>query len=101
MAAPSAANRKPWHFVAVTDAGVRAKLAAVHPHAQMVLLSPLTIVPCGETGRGPGDSGGIKKSPPAVRRAPGSGSWKVRYGLLPTSKEGSRAWIESMSSSIV
>jgi nitroreductase len=48
MAAPSAANRKPWHFVVVTDAGVRAKLAEVHPYAQMVLQSPLAIVPCGE-----------------------------------------------------
>jgi nitroreductase len=48
MAAPSASNRKPWHFVAVTDAGVRAKLAAVHPDAQMVLQSPLAIVPCGD-----------------------------------------------------
>lgn len=48
MAAPSAANRKPWHFVAVTDPGVRAKLVAVHPHAKMVAESPLAIVPCGE-----------------------------------------------------
>jgi nitroreductase len=48
MAAPSAANRKPWHFVAVTDAGVLTKLAEAHPYAQMVLQSPLAIVPCGE-----------------------------------------------------
>jgi len=48
MAAPSAANRRSWHFVVVSDPGVRAKLAAVHPHAQMVLQSPLAIVPCGE-----------------------------------------------------
>lgn len=48
MAAPSAANRRPWHFVAVTDAGVRARLAEAHPHAQMVLQAPLAIVPCGE-----------------------------------------------------
>jgi nitroreductase len=33
MAAPSASNRKPWHFVAVTE---RAKLAAIHPHGKML-----------------------------------------------------------------
>jgi nitroreductase len=48
MAAPSAADRKPWHFVAVTDAGVRGALAEAHPHAAMVAQSPLALVPCGE-----------------------------------------------------
>jgi len=28
MAAPSAVNRKPWHFIVVTDAGLRQALAA-------------------------------------------------------------------------
>jgi nitroreductase len=48
MAAPSAANRKPWHFVVVTDAGVRRALAEEHPHAAMVVQAPLAIVPCGD-----------------------------------------------------
>lgn len=48
MAAPSAANRKPWHFVVVTDARVRAALAQAHPHAAMVAGAPLALVPCGE-----------------------------------------------------
>jgi len=50
MAAPSAGNRKPWHFIAVTDAQVRAALAESHPYAKMVAHAPLCIVPCGEPG---------------------------------------------------
>jgi nitroreductase len=52
MAAPSAANRKPWHFVVVTDAGVRQALARAHPHAAMVMEAPLAIVPCGDPSPG-------------------------------------------------
>jgi nitroreductase len=48
MAAPSAANRKPWHFIVVTDARVRETLAQAHPHARMLTESPVALVPCGE-----------------------------------------------------
>ena len=50
MAAPSAGNRKPWHFVVVTDQATREALAAAHPHAAMLPGAPLCIVPCGEPG---------------------------------------------------
>jgi len=52
MAAPSAGNRKPWHFVVVFDAGVREALAQAHPNAAMVRESPLALVPCGEPSLG-------------------------------------------------
>jgi nitroreductase len=48
MAAPSAGNRKPWHFVIVTDAAVRQALAQAHPHAAMIAQAPVGIVPCGD-----------------------------------------------------
>ncbi len=48
MAAPSAGNRKPWHFVVVTDAQLREQIAASHPHAGMVRQAPVCIVPCGQ-----------------------------------------------------
>ena len=48
MAAPSAGNRKPWHFVVVRDRDTRTKLAAEHPHASMLPHAPVCIVPCGE-----------------------------------------------------
>jgi len=50
MAAPSANNSKPWHFVVVTDPAIRGALAQAHPYARMVAQSPLCIVPCGEPG---------------------------------------------------
>ena len=52
MAAPSAGNRKPWHFVVVTDAGVRAALAQAHPHAASIAQAPLGLVPCGDPALG-------------------------------------------------
>lgn len=55
MAAPSAANRKPWHYVVVTDAEIKARLAEAHPFAKMLLQAPLCIIPCGEpSASGPG-----------------------------------------------
>ena len=48
MAAPSAGNRKPWHFIVVTDALAREALAQAHPYAKMLTESPLALVPCGE-----------------------------------------------------
>lgn len=50
MAAPSASNRCPWHFVVVTDPAARTALAATHPHAKMLTQAPLCIVPCGDPG---------------------------------------------------
>lgn len=47
MAAPSANNQRPWHFVVVTDPQVRAALADAHPYARMVRQAPVCIVPCG------------------------------------------------------
>ena len=48
MAAPSASNRRPWHFIVVTDAATRAALADTSPYAKMLNEAPLCIVPCGD-----------------------------------------------------
>ncbi len=50
MAAPSANNSKPWHFIVVTDGAIRDALAVAHPYARMASESPVCIVPCGESG---------------------------------------------------
>ncbi len=47
MAAPSAGDRKPWHFVVVSDPVLRRALSEAHPHAKMAMQAPLCIVPCG------------------------------------------------------
>ena len=49
MAAPSASNLKPWHFIVVTDREMLDKLADVHPHGKMLFEAPLCIAVCGDT----------------------------------------------------
>ena len=46
MAAPSAHNRQPWHFVVVRDKALLAKMAELHPYAKMAAHAPLAIVVC-------------------------------------------------------
>jgi nitroreductase len=48
MAAPSASNRKPWHFVLVDDRDVLDRLAGAHPYAKMLYQAPLCIAVCGD-----------------------------------------------------
>ncbi len=48
MAAPSAGNEQPWHFIVVRSSEQRNALARVHPYAQMVKQAPLAIVVCGD-----------------------------------------------------
>ncbi len=50
MAAPSAGNRKPWHFIVVRDPETRRKIAESHPFAKMATEAPVVIVPCGDPG---------------------------------------------------
>ncbi len=48
MAAPSAGNQQPWHFVVITD---RARLDAIptfHPYSKMVMQAPAAILVCGD-----------------------------------------------------
>lgn len=48
MAAPSASNRKPWHFVVVTDRQTLRALADAHPYGKMLAHAPLAIAVCGD-----------------------------------------------------
>lgn len=48
MAAPSAVNKQPWHFVVVTDRQQLAALAEANPNAGMAAHAPLAIVVCGD-----------------------------------------------------
>jgi len=48
MAAPSASNRKPWHFVVVTDRKKLDALADSHPYGKMLFEAPLCIAVCGD-----------------------------------------------------
>jgi len=48
MAAPTAVNKQPWHFVAVTDKDILAQLATANPNAGMMAKAPLAIIVCGD-----------------------------------------------------
>lgn len=48
MAAPSASNRKPWQFVAVTDTRTLEQLAQDHPYGEMLAGAAVGIAVCGD-----------------------------------------------------
>lgn len=48
MAAPTAMNKQPWHFVVVEQRSVLDSLADANPNAKMLLKAPLAIVVCGD-----------------------------------------------------
>ena len=48
MAAPSAVDKRPWHFIVVTDKQVLQGLAQANPNAGMAARAPLAIVVCGD-----------------------------------------------------
>ena len=49
MAAPSASNLTPWHFVVIKDRKQLDKLADAHPYGKMLFEAPLCIAVCGDT----------------------------------------------------
>lgn len=48
MAAPSANNRQPWHFVVVTDRTILSDLAQLHPYGKMLAHAQIGIAICGD-----------------------------------------------------
>jgi nitroreductase len=48
MAAPSASNRQPWHFVLITERALLNTLAERHPYAKMLHQAFLCVVVCGD-----------------------------------------------------
>lgn len=49
MAAPTAMNKQPWHFVVVNQRSVLDALSEANPNAKMLKKAPLAIVVCGDT----------------------------------------------------
>jgi nitroreductase len=48
MAAPSAGNQRPWHFIVVRNRETLEQLAGVSPYAGCVKEAPVAIVVCGD-----------------------------------------------------
>ena len=51
MAAPTAVNAQPWHFIAINSKEKLAELAAENPRAGMLKQAPLAIVVCGNMSK--------------------------------------------------
>jgi nitroreductase len=51
MAAPSARNQQPRHFIVIDDKAVLAEIPKVHPHAKMLLEAPAAILVCADPTR--------------------------------------------------
>lgn len=60
MAAPTAMDKRPWHFVAVTDKGRLAAVAEKMPNAKMAEKAPLAIVVCGNMNKAIPDEPGTQ-----------------------------------------
>lgn len=48
MAAPSAGNAQPWHFVRIDDRAILRRIPEVQPHSRMLLSAPLAILVCAD-----------------------------------------------------
>ncbi len=53
MAAPSANNSQPWHFVVVTERAILDALAETHPYSKMLAQAALCIAVCGDPALSP------------------------------------------------
>ncbi len=48
MAAPSAMDKRPWHFIVVNNKDILAEIAKITPNARMADGAPLAIIVCGD-----------------------------------------------------
>lgn len=48
MAAPSAGNGQPWHFVVITERSLLNSISDLHPHAAMCRQAPAAILVCAD-----------------------------------------------------
>lgn len=51
MAAPSAGNQQPWHFVVITDRRLLEAIPGFHPHAEMCRQAAGAILVCADPAR--------------------------------------------------
>ena len=52
MAAPSAGNQQPWHFVVLRDRETRRAITGFHPYARMLPDAPVAVLVCGDPSSG-------------------------------------------------
>lgn len=53
MFAPSANNRRPWHFIVVNDRARLDEIIGLHPYVNMLREAPAAVIVCGDRKRSP------------------------------------------------
>lgn len=48
MAAPSADDERPWHFIVITDSDIKKKISEIHSFAYVISKAPAAILICGD-----------------------------------------------------
>lgn len=48
MAAPSAGNQQPWHFIVIDDRNILDEIPKFHPNSKMLMEASCAIVVCGD-----------------------------------------------------
>ncbi len=87
MAAPSAGNQQPWHFVVLTERRLLDAIPQFHEYSQMLKQAPAAIVVCSDGGREgmnvywPQDCAAATENILLAARAEGLGS--VWLGIYP------------------
>lgn len=59
MAAPSAGNEQPWHFIVIRDKEIMKQIMEVHPYSSMLKYAPVAIAVCGDLQLEKYDVGGL------------------------------------------
>jgi len=87
MAAPSAGNCQPWHFVVLRDHAVMDKIPEFHPHSKMLLQAAAAIVVCWDKNSELADGYGIQDASAATENillaAHSLGLGAVWLGIFP------------------
>lgn len=85
MAAPSSGNRKPWHFLVITNQEILQQLADIHPNGKMLGQAPLAILAAADEEISP--SGWVQDCSAALQNiflaAPALGLGGVWLGVWP------------------
>jgi nitroreductase len=50
MAAPSAGNQQPWHFIVIEERSLLDEIPLFHPYSTMLKGAPLAVLVCGDLG---------------------------------------------------
>jgi len=87
MAAPSAGNRQPWHFVVLTDHNIMDKIPEFHPHSTMLVEAAAAIAVCWDKNSELADGYGIQDAAAATENillaAHSFGLGAVWLGIFP------------------